>query len=178
VCVREESRLTKARKNAWSAGVGASGGGWGKRRFETREDFPSSAARAAAIVTWMYALGFGLATVPVAIYLLRNGQLPSLFGLFDMFGGTWSASISDRTFVVVLLLFCAATLVAVCSAWLLWQGRRIGAVVNLAVLPVEAIFWIGFALPLPWVTGLARVVLVAVAWRSLAKSGRQAELAL
>lgn len=129
-----------------------------------------SSARAAATVTWVYALGFGLATAPVSIYWLRSGQLPRFFGLFEMFGGPWSASTSDRTFVG-LLLFCAVTLVAFCSAWLLWQGRRIGAVLNLAVLPVEAVFWIGFALPLPWTTGLARVILIAVAWNSLSKSG-------
>ena len=77
----------------------------------------------------------------------------------------------------LLLLFGAVTLVAVYSAWLLWQRRRIGAVLNLAALPVEAVFWIGFALPLPWLTGLARVVLVALAWNSLSKPARQAELA-
>lgn len=128
-------------------------------------------------MTWGYTLGFGLPTVPVSIYLLRNGQLPGFAGLFEMFAGPWSASVSDSTFVVLLLLFGAVTLVAAWSAWLLWQGRRVGAVLNLAVLPVEAVFWIGFALPLPWATGLARVVLVALAWNSLAKSGRQAELA-
>ena len=136
-----------------------------------------TSARAAAIVTWVYALGFGLPTVPVSIYVLRNGQLPSFYGLFEMYGGPWSASVSDNTFVVLLLLFGAATLVAACSAWLLWQRQRIGAVLNLAVLPVEAVFWIGFALPLPWVTGVARVVLCAVAWNALSKSGRPAELA-
>ena len=67
-----------------------------------------------------------------------------------MFAGPWSASVSDNTFAVLLLLFGAATLVAVCSAWLLWQRRRIGTVLNLTALPVEAIFRIGFALPLPW----------------------------
>ena len=134
-------------------------------------------ARAAAIVTWVYALGFGLPTVPVSIYLLRNGQLPSFFGLFEMFAGPWSASVSDGTFVVLLLLFGAVTLVAAWSAWPLWHGRRIGAVLNLAVLPVEAVFWVGFALPLPWVIGVARVALVAVAWNALPKSGRQAEVA-
>ena len=80
-----------------------------------------SSARAAATVTWVYALGFGLATAPVSIYWLRSGQLPRFFGLFEMFGGPWSARTSDRTFVG-LLLFCAVTLVAFCSAWLLWQG--------------------------------------------------------
>jgi hypothetical protein len=78
---------------------------------------------------------------------------------------------------VLLLLFGAATLVAAWSAWLLWQRRRIGAVLNLAALPVEAVFWIGFALPLPWLIGLARVALVALAWNSLSKPSIQAELA-
>jgi hypothetical protein len=94
-----------------------------------------------------------------------------------MFGGPWSASTSDRTFVGLLLLFGAVSLVAVCSAWMLWQERRIGAVLNLALLPVEVVFWIGFALPLPWATGLAGVVLIAVAWNPLSKSGHQARLA-
>ena len=108
---------------------------------------------------------------------MRTGQPPSFFGLFEMFAGPWSASVSDNTFAVLLLLFGAATLVAVCSAWLLWQRRRIGAVLNLTALPVQAIFWIGFALPLPRVAGIARVVLVVVAWNSLSESGRQAESA-
>jgi hypothetical protein len=61
------------------------------------------AARAAAVVTWVYAAGFGVPT----------------------------------------------------------------AVVNVALLPVEAIFWLGFAVPIPWLVGAARVVLIAIAWRSL-----------
>jgi hypothetical protein len=36
-----------------------------------------------------------------------------------------------------------------------------------ALLPVEAVFWVGFALPIPWLLGVARVVLMALAWRSL-----------
>jgi hypothetical protein len=60
--------------------------------------------------------------------------------------------------------------VAAWSAWLLWNGSRTGAVINLLLLPVEAIFWIGFALPIPWVIGITRVVLIAVAWSSLTSS--------
>ena len=159
----------------------AEGGAGGPARDDESPDprghIAVSSARAAAIVTWVYALGFGLPAVPVSIYLMRNGQLPSFFGLFEMYGGPWSASVSDSTFVGLLLLFGAVTLVAAWSAWLLWQRRRIGAVLNLGALPVEAVFWIGFALPLPWLTGLARVVLVALAWNSLSKPARQAELA-
>ena len=129
-----------------------------------------NSARAAAILTWIYAAGFGLATVPISIYLLRNGRLPTFLGLFEMYGGPWSASVSNNTLVVRLLAFLGLTLAAAWSAWLLWVGRKIGAVLNLAVLPAEAVFWIGFALPLPWLTGLARIALIAAAWRSLSRS--------
>jgi hypothetical protein len=129
-----------------------------------------NSARAAAIVTWVYAAGFGLAAVPVSIYLLQNGRLPTFLGLFEMYGGPWSASVSDTTLVARLLMFLGLTLVTAWSAWLLWVGRKSGAVLNLAVLPVEAVFWIGFALPLPWLTGLVRVALVAAAWKSVSRS--------
>ena len=111
--------------------------------------------------------------MPVSIYLVRKGELPSFLGLFEMFGGPWSASLSDRAFIGLLLLFGAATLLAACSALLIWQRRRIGAVLNLAALPLEAVFWVGFALPVPWLTGIARVVLIALAWNSLSRSARQ-----
>jgi hypothetical protein len=125
-------------------------------------------------VTWAYALGFGVPTVPVSIHLVRNGHLPSFLGLFEMFGGPWSASLSDRAFVGLLLLFGGATVLAAFSGVLLWRRRRIGAVVNLATLPLEAVCWVGFALPLPWLAGLARVVLVSRAWGSLSGTRRAA----
>jgi hypothetical protein len=68
-------------------------------------------ARPAAVVTWAYAAGFGLSTVPVSTYLLKRGSLP----------------------------------------------------------------WLGFALPIPWLLGAARVALVAAAWKRL-RVGRSGPL--
>lgn len=42
---------------------------------------------------------------------------------------------------------------------LLWTGRRAGPVLAIVLLPIELVFWIGFALPLGPVWGLARTVL-------------------
>ena len=47
------------------------------------------------------------------------------------------------------------------------HGSRRGAVVSAGLLPVEAVFWLGFALPIPWVLGAARVALLVAAWRRL-----------
>jgi hypothetical protein len=38
---------------------------------------------------------------------------------------------------------------------------------SVALLPVEAVYWLGFALPIPWVLGASRVALVAASWKRL-----------
>ena len=67
----------------------------------TQVDQPAPAARAAAVVTWAYAAGFGVPTVPVAVYLVQRGRLPSFLGLFDMYAGPWSNRLGDGPFVVL-----------------------------------------------------------------------------
>lgn len=126
-----------------------------------------SNARIAAVVTWCYAAGFGISTIPVAIYLLRRGSLPTFLGLFETYGGPWSAGLRHSTFVVLLMAFLVVTVIAAWSGWLVWNGSKTGAVLNLALLPIEIVFWLGFALPIPWLVGIARVALLASAWRSL-----------
>jgi hypothetical protein len=120
---------------------------------------------------------FGVPAVPVAIFLTKNGRLPSLWGLFDMYAGPWSSRLSNDRVIALLLVYSGVVLAAVFSGRLLWQERKAGAVLNLGLLPVEAIFWIGFALPVPWLFGIARVALVPMAWPELSKSRRQATAA-
>jgi hypothetical protein len=124
-------------------------------------------ARIAAVLTWVYSGGFGLSTVPVAIYLLRQGRLPVFAGLFETYGGPWSARLQQRTFMWLLMAFLIVTLVAAWAAWLLWKGSKAGAVLALVLLPLEAVFWVGFALPIPWLIGVARVAYMALAWKDL-----------
>lgn len=125
--------------------------------------------RAAAVVMWAYAAGFGLSAIPVAIYLEQRGRLPSFFGLFDMYGGPWSARLLDDAFVLRLIAFLAVMLVVAWAAWLVWNGSKAGAVLSLALLPIEAVFWLGFALPIPWLLAAARVVLLLLGWKSLSR---------
>ena len=118
---------------------------------------------------WFYVAGFGLFTIPVAIYLQQRGRLPSFFGLFDMYGGPWSARLLNDALVFRLIAFLGVTLIVAWAAWLVWKGSKAGAVLSLALLPIEAVFWLGFALPIPWVLGAARVVLLLLGWKSLSR---------
>lgn len=123
-------------------------------------------ARIAAVLTWIYAAAFGVPAVPVSVYLLQHGELPMFMGLFQMYGGPWDV-VEDRAFVTLLIAFFVVLLAAAWAAWLAWKGLRAGVVLGLALLPVEAVFWFGFALPFPWLFGAARVLLYALALRSL-----------
>ena len=69
-------------------------------------------ARIAAVLTWVYSGGFGLPTIPVTLFLLRQGRLPVFAGLFETYGGPWSARLQQRTFIVLLMAFLIVTLVA------------------------------------------------------------------
>ena len=88
-------------------------------------------------------------TVFVAVHLIQRGTLPTFFGLFPMYGGPWFSRVGHGTFALLLVAFLVVTLAAAWAGWLVWDGSRAGAVLSLALLPVEAVFWIGFALPIP-----------------------------
>ena len=125
--------------------------------------------RATAIVTWIYAAGFGLSTIPVAIYLRQRGRLPTFFDMFEMYGGPWSARASQGTFELLLIAFLVVMLIVAWTAWLVWNGSTTGAILALALIAIEIVFWIGFALPIPWLLGAARVVLLLLGWKSLSR---------
>jgi hypothetical protein len=126
-------------------------------------------ARAAAIVCWVYAACWGLPAIPVGVFIMREHRLPWLWGLFPMYGGPWRRPLSEAGFLATLAGFFVLCTVMSVGAWRLWTGRRSGAVVVLATLPVEAIFWWGYALPIPPLFGLVRLVLVVAAWPGLGR---------
>jgi len=125
------------------------------------------ALRISAALTSLLAIGFGAPLPWVAGHLLRDGRLPTFMGLFPMYGGPFFSRCSHGTFVVLLgafMMVCAAELFA---GYLLWSGHRMGAHLTLALLPAGAVFWIGFALPIPWVGAVARVAALAIGWSAL-----------
>ncbi len=135
-----------------------------RSRRSARRGSTVKSSRAAAVVSWAYVGGFGIATVPVALYFQQHGRLPSFFGLFDMMAGPWSQRQSADRFTASLGAFVAVTALVAYSGWLMWRERRGGRAMNLALIPIEAVFWLGFALPIPWLLGAARTLLVVASW--------------
>src|SRR5262249_39736443 len=130
--------------------------------------------KAAAVLAWITGLGFGL-LCPYAIwYLADRGEVWTFLG-FPTYGEGPFEDIGIETTVPLLVVFLLVCVAEAAAGWLLWRHRRAGAVLALALLPLEFAFWIGFALPYGPPVGVARTVLVLLVWSSLRR--RRARLA-
>lgn len=121
----------------------------------------SRSARTAAVLAWVTAAAFGLPAVPVAVHLTRTGSLPVLLDLYPMYGGPWFERLPPQAVAQLLGAYLAVNAGVAVAAWSVWRGSRRGRVAAAVLMPVEAVFWVGFALPIPWVLGAARAVALA-----------------
>ena len=115
--------------------------------------------RAAAVSSLVLGLGFGLPGVYGALYYARHGEVWIFLG-FPTYGGGPFERWGLPTGVGLLLGFVAVCAAEVVVGILFWSDTTSAPWLALALLPVEFVFWIGFALPFGPLLGLARTVLV------------------
>jgi hypothetical protein len=118
--------------------------------------------RIASVLSVVLGLGFGIPCAYGIWYLAREGSVWMLLG-YPTYGDGPFARAGIPTTVPLLMGFLVVCLAEVVTGWLLWTQPTVGAWMSLALLPVELLFWIGFALPFGVVLGLARTVIVLVA---------------
>jgi hypothetical protein len=99
-------------------------------------------------MSWVTGLGFGLPGVYGIEHLARKGTIARILG-FPAYGEGPFERVGIKTSVPLLSAFVGVCAAECLAGALLWRGRRSGAVLSLALLPVECVFWIGFALPIP-----------------------------
>jgi hypothetical protein len=119
----------------------------------------------AAVLSVFLGLGFGPPCAYAIRYLSATGGVWTFLG-FPTYGGEPFEAIGIRTTVALLVAFFVVCGLEVVTGWLLWHGLHAGAVLAVALLPIELAFWIGFALPLGPPLGLARAILVIRQWSS------------
>jgi hypothetical protein len=115
----------------------------------------------------LVAAGVGIPAPFVASYFLRERMLPSFMDLFPMYGGGLFDHFSPEVFAVLLGLFTALSAIEAYAGWLLWNGEPLGAGMTLVLLPIEIVFWVGFAVPIPPVIAVVRLGLLAAGWSAL-----------
>ena len=126
----------------------------------------SSWIRIAVIFLWTTAVGFGVFCLPAIRNLLAGRELPRVMG-FPAFGGGPFERHGMPTTVPLLAGFLLVCILEGVAGWYLWGGHKFGAILSLALLPVGAIFWWGFALPIPPIFAVVRTLLILLNWRTL-----------
>ena len=122
--------------------------------------------RVAAALCWVNAVGFGVFTIPAIARVSAGKDLPIVMG-FPAYGrGPFEAHGLQST-VPLLTGFLVVCILEGVAGWLLWGGHRSGAILALALLPAGAIYWWGFALPIPPLFALVRTVLIVAGWTQL-----------
>lgn len=115
--------------------------------------------KAAAVCSLVLGLGFGLPGAYGAWYYARHGEVWTFLG-FPTYGDGPFERWRLATSVGLLLGFVAVCGAEVVVGALLWRDDTIAPWMALALLPVELVFWIGFAQPFGPLLGLARTALV------------------
>ena len=104
-------------------------------------------------------LGFGLPCIFGIRHFAQTGTVWTFMG-FPTYGGGPFERVGLPTSTPLLIGFLAVCLAEVVVGGMIWTDAPGAKVLALALLPVELIFWIGFALPLGPPLGLTRAVLV------------------
>lgn len=115
--------------------------------------------RAAAVCSIVLGLGFGLPGAYGTWYYARHGEVWKFLG-FSTYGDGPFERWGLPTSVALLLGFMTVCAAEVVVGVLLWRDATPAAWLALALLPVELVFWTGFALPFGPLLGLARTALV------------------
>ena len=100
----------------------------------------------AAVLSIILGLGFGLPCAYGIRYFSTTGEVWTFLG-FPTYGGGPFESIGIRTTVPLLGAFLVVCGLEVVTGLLVWRGLRAGAVLAVALVPLELAFWMGFALP-------------------------------
>ena len=120
--------------------------------------------RLAAVQAWVLGLGFGLPAAYGAWHYATQGFVWTFMGFPTNSAGPLLVRLGIDTSVLLLSAFVAVCAAEVVMGVLLWRRRHGGAVLSLALLPVELVFWIGLVLPFALLGGAVRVVLTATSW--------------
>jgi hypothetical protein len=115
--------------------------------------------RTAAVLAAVPGIGFGVFGVLGLLHLVREGRVWYAFG-YPTYGGGPFEQVGLPASVPLLGAFVVVCAGEVVAAVLLWRGRPAGVRLSWVLLPVELVFWIGFALPAGPPLGLARALVL------------------
>jgi hypothetical protein len=125
----------------------------------------ASLTRVLSIVVYIDAFMWLVGVPPTLYYAFSRGRLPILVGIPLMEGPFKKLGLD--ALIVAGIGYVIVSALKILAAYWLWGARMDGAILELILLGLSAIFWYGFALPLGPIVGVIQMVLLALAWRTL-----------
>ncbi len=126
---------------------------------------PASLTTVLSILVYIDAFMWLVGVVPTLYYAFSQGRLPT-FGGIRLLGGPFE-KLGLEALIVAGIGYIIVSALKILAAYWLWSSRKDGAVLELILLGLSAIFWYGFELPLGPVGGIAQVVLLVLVWSTL-----------
>jgi hypothetical protein len=117
---------------------------------------------AAALASLLLGLGFGIPAAIGAWQFARTGTVWTFMG-FPAYGGGPFERLGIQTSVPLLLAFVVVCAAEVALAVAILADAPLTGRLSVALLVVESVFWVGFALPFGPPLGVARTLLLLLA---------------
>ena len=118
--------------------------------------------RAAGAASWILGLGFGLPGVIGMVRFARDGEIWTFMG-FPTYGNGPFEHVGVSTSVPLLAAFVAVCTDEIVTGTMLWTGASGAVTATWVLVPLELLFWIGFALPFGPVLAIVRTALILLA---------------
>ncbi len=117
------------------------------------------------IVVVFDALAWAVGILPVLKYALTHRDLPTIGGI-RLLGGPIEA-LGIEAVIVTGIVFVVVSGLKLLAAYWIWQARLDGAILQIILLSLSAIFWYVFELPFGPLSGVIQVILLTLVWQSL-----------
>ena len=119
--------------------------------------------KTASICLWFSGLGFGIPAIYGIWYFMKTHNIATFMG-FPTYGNGPFVKIGIDTNVPLLVGFFLVCVLECICGWGLWSGDKGSAILSLAIIPVELLFFIGFALPIGSPLIVIRTILIFLSW--------------
>lgn len=117
------------------------------------------------IVVVFDALAWAFGVLPVLKYALTHRNLPTIGGIRLLAGPIEALGI--EAVIVTGIVFVVVSGLKLLAAYWIWQARLDGAILQIILLSLSAIFWYVFELPFGPLSGVIQVILLTLVWQSL-----------
>jgi hypothetical protein len=118
-----------------------------------------------SIVVAFHGLMWVVGLIPTLYFAFTKGHLPTLCGI-RLLGGPFE-KLGMESLIVAGIGFTMVSAMKFLAAYWLGSARKDGAILELILLGLSAIFWYGFELPLGPLFGIIQAVLFVLTWGSL-----------